>query len=119
MHTQNLQVFTAVGPTPLAGEALGVVHVGFDRATVARLDVGDTLTDRQHFDTQFVTWDSWVRVERHFAEVTTEVRATNSDPVNANKGFAGERSIRLGNVDQSKMKRFLKLNGSHGDLERG
>ena len=48
---QHLQVFTTVGSATLAGKTVRIVDVGFDRAGIARLDVGHIRANRDDLDT--------------------------------------------------------------------
>ena len=47
-------------------------------------DLDPLTTNRDDFDTQFVARNTGIRIERHFAEVSAEVRPANTDAMNTN-----------------------------------
>ena len=69
----------------MAGAA---VEVGLDGATVADLEMGDTFTDGEDFDTEFMTKDARELDEGHLAEVAAEVGAADADGADGDEGFA-------------------------------
>ena len=88
MHAEYLDVLAAVAVALAAGIAGATVDVRLDAATIAGLDVGDVVTDFEHFDAQFVSWYSRIAVKRHLAEVAGQVGAADADTVDAHERFA-------------------------------
>ncbi len=114
MYAEGLVVFTAVGMTAPAGIAFLAVDVGFHRAAVARSNICDVGSHREHLDSEFVAWNSGVRVEGHFAEVTAVIRAADSDAVDSDEGLSEARGGRGCDFDGAEGLRLEELDGLHG-----
>src|SRR5665213_2726394 len=88
MHAKHFEILAAVGAADLARSALLAIHVRFDRALIAGLNVGYTGTDFQHLDTQLVPRNSRVAVERHLAEISADISSADADTMHAHQRLA-------------------------------
>jgi hypothetical protein len=73
-----LIVFTTVGEASFACVALLTIEIGFNRAAVAGLHVGNARASAEDFHPEFVTRYARVRKEGHFAQVAPQIGAANS-----------------------------------------
>src|SRR5262245_35542248 len=92
-HTQNFERLAAIGVATAARKANLAIHVWLDRTTVARFDVGNTRSDRDHLHSQFVPGNPGIREERHLAEITRVVCAADPNAVNADEGVTRPRIL--------------------------
>ena len=81
--SQSLVMFTAVGKSSAAGVTLLAVQVGLYRAAITGLEVRDSVANFEHFDSQLVAWDPWVRKEWELAQVAAKVSAADTNAMHA------------------------------------
>jgi hypothetical protein len=115
VDTERLVVLAAVGVARAAGVAALAVDVGFHGAAVAGPDPGDIGADGQHLDAKLVAWDARVGVERHLAEVTAVVGATDPDFMHADEGFTRAGLRGFGAFDETPGERLFELKGFHAE----
>jgi hypothetical protein len=113
MNTENLQVFATIAVPFAARETLLAIDVRLNGATIARFYVGHALPYRDNLHTQLMTGNPRVTIERHFAEVPTQVGPTNPDAMHPNQRFAGPRRFRFREINLAEMLGFLQLDGFH------
>ena len=63
------------------------IQIGFDRTPIARLHIRYACANFQYLDSQLMAGNSWVRKERKFSEITSEVRTAYSDAVDPYQDF--------------------------------
>jgi hypothetical protein len=109
-------LLAAVGETAFAGVALLAVDIGLDRTAVTVADVGDVGADGEDLHAEFVSGNPRVGEERHLAEVTGEVSATDADAMDADEGFARSGSEGFGDVETDPGQGLFELEGLHGEI---
>src|SRR5207302_8886540 len=112
-EARRLVVLATVRVCATARVTLLAVEVRLHCTAVTRLHVRDAFADGEHLDAQLVARNARVTEERHLAEVTAEVRATNADAVNAHQRLARAGLVRLGNFNRAERQRFFELDGFH------
>ena len=73
MHAQHLQVLATIPPAAPAGKAALAVDVRLDGATVARLEIGHSVADRDDFYAKLMAENPRVSDERHLAQIATQL----------------------------------------------
>jgi len=68
-----------------------------------------------HFNTEFMSWNSRITEERHLAEITGEIGAANTDSMNADDGVARPGLRRFRDFNGAEMAGFFKLDCFHSD----
>src|SRR5881296_3773929 len=116
MDPERLMVLTTVRMTAAAGRTVLTIDVWLDRAAVARPHVRDIRSNRNHFDAKLVTRNSRIAKERHFAEVTGNVRAANADPVHPHERITRPRFSGRFNFDPTPGLWSFKLQRFHRSL---
>ena len=112
-HTECFVAFATIAVPALARGALLAIDVRLNGATITHLDVRDSRPHHQHLHPKLMTGNAGITEERHLAEITGKIGATDTDAMNAHQGFTGGRSSSFRNVDKAKGERFFELNGFH------
>jgi len=99
VNANDLDAGAAVGGTFERGAGVGVVEVGLERALIAGFEVGDSIADRDHFESEFVSRSAGVGEEGEFTKVAREVGAADSHTMGADEGFTGSGGFDIRNVD--------------------
>ena len=115
-HDANhIQRSAAVTVAFATSKAFTAIHIRFDAAFVAHVDVRHTFADRQDFNAQFVTNNQWIVKERHLPQKAAVVCSADAHPVGANQSLTWTRRGGFGDVDVREMLGLFQLNGFHGD----
>src|SRR3954464_3621541 len=113
MDTERLIVLAAITVAAPSGAALLAIQVRLDGTAVAELNTRHAFGSSQDFHSKFVSGNSWITEERHFAEKPGNIRATNAHIVNAHEDLAIRGCRRTGDLNNFAMERFFELNGAH------
>jgi hypothetical protein len=87
MHTENIQLDTAVGPAGPAGDALAAFQVGHNRNRITLLKIGVPSGYGFDFTGQFVAEDTGIRKEWLSALIRVKIRTANTDSPDSYQRF--------------------------------
>jgi hypothetical protein len=73
---------------------------------------------REHLHAKFVTGDPWIGEKRHLAEVTGDVRTTNTDAMNPDQRLSRIGSGRFSDINAPEALRLFELDGFHKNDNR-
>ena len=104
----------AIGETAPAGVTFLAIQVWLDRATITGLHVDDALAHLEHLDAELMTGNARIRIERHFPQITAEIRAADTHAMDAHQDLARGGRGRLGHVERAERLGFFELDGFHG-----
>jgi hypothetical protein len=89
VDAEHLHTGAAVGCAFAAGRGGGIVDVGFQRAAVAGLELGDSFARFEDLESEFVAGDAWIGKKRHLAQITGQIRTADAHAVRAHQRLAG------------------------------
>ncbi len=85
------------------------VDIRLYTAPIAYLDVLDILSHLKNLNTELMARDAWIREVWKFAEVTSDVRSANPDPMNAYQRLIVLGARWFGDIDLVPEFRFSEL----------
>jgi hypothetical protein len=78
MHTERFQRRAAVGFATSTRDTHTAVQIGFNRAAVTHMQAAIILTDSDNFYTEFMTENTRICQEGHFAPVSVQICAAHA-----------------------------------------
>ena len=113
VHAKHLKLRAAIRLALSAGNASAAMEVGIDGTKIARNQLGNAGTEREHFNAQFMAEDTRVGKKRLASFEGVQVGSTDAYRANTDEGFPGPGGRRGGKLSPLKMTRLIEGKSTH------